>query len=267
MSPDEVLAWAPGFVAGEIQFIERIKHGLTNDSWRVTSDRADLVVRRGNASEASLQIDRASESAVLELVAAAHLGPEVIVNDPAQRVLITRYAGPTWTPTQALDVSNIDRLAAVFARLHALDAPEQVQRLDLDRVVIGYLTTLAEHDAAASLRALALQARATHTIEMLRRESDACLCHNDVHALNIVDGSELRLIDWEYAGIGEPFFDLASVCVYHTYDRRRRQRLLSSYSALANDDAYRRLELCCWLFEYVRDLWIAVRELNDIRQR
>ena len=261
MSPDEVRALVPALAAGEIRLIERIKHGLTNDSWRVVCDAADLVIRRGNASESSLQIDRASESVVLERVAEARLGPEVIVNDPVQRILITRYAGPTWTPRQALDLVNIDRLATVFARLHAMTAPTRVQQLDLQSVVTGYLKTLADHDAAMSLRAPAVQARANHTIGLLRRQSPACLCHNDVHALNIVDGDDLRLIDWEYAGIGEPFFDLASVCVYHTYDRHRRQRLLSSYRTAASDDDYRRLELCCWLFEYVRDLWIAVREL------
>ena len=263
MSPDEIRASIPTLAVGDIRLIERIKHGLTNDSWRVICDSADLVIRCGNASEVSLQIDRASESAVLEIVAEAGLGPEVIVNDPVQRILITRYAGSTWTPQQALDCSNIDRLARLFARLHAMTTPARVQKLHLDSVITGYLTTLTEHDAASSLRAPALQARATHTIGLLRRQSNARLCHNDVHALNIVDGDELRLIDWEYAGVGEPFFDLASVCVYHTYDRHRRQRLLSSYQRTPANDEYRRLELCCWLFEYVRDLWTAVRELQQ----
>jgi thiamine kinase len=264
MSPAEISALLPAGVVGQIRSLERIKHGLTNDSWRVITDRADLVLRRGNASEASLQIDRESEARVLELVAVADLGPQVLLNDHRNRVLITRYAGPTWTPDQALDCFNIDRLATTFARLHGLAVPDGVHRLDLHQVVRGYVTTLAEHDAGATLRTAALEARATHIVEALGRMARECLCHNDVHALNIVDDGTLRLIDWEYAGIGDPFFDLASVCVYHTYDRHRRQRLLSSYLQSNDDDPYRRLELACWLFEYVRDLWMAVRELKSI---
>ena len=95
MSPDDVHALLPGL--GAIRTIERIKHGLTNDSWRVIADDDDIVIRRGNASEASLQIDRASESKVLQLVANAGLGPQVVLSDAARRVLITRYAGSTWT--------------------------------------------------------------------------------------------------------------------------------------------------------------------------
>src|SRR5689334_2961191 len=124
MSPDEVHALLPKL--GAIQLIDRIKHGLTNDSWRVIADNDDVVIRRGNSSEVSLQIDRASESKVLELVAAEGLGPRVVLNDSARRVLVTRYAGPTWTAEQILDSSNIGRLAQLFARLHSLAAPPDV---------------------------------------------------------------------------------------------------------------------------------------------
>jgi hypothetical protein len=41
--------------------------------------------------------------------------------------------------------------------------------------------------------------------------------------------------------------------------------LLAAYCDIADFEAHRRLELCCWLFEYVRDLWLAVRELTTTR--
>jgi thiamine kinase len=261
MSPDDAQVLLPEALAGKILAIDRIKHGLTNDSWRVVAERDDVVIRRGNSAEASLQIDRTSEAHVLDLVARAGLGPQVVSSDPQQRVLITRYAGPTWTPEQALEFANIERIAAIFRRLHGIEASVDIHRLELRQIVGGYLQTLARHAAAANLRSAALQSRATHIVSSLRRGARACLCHNDVHALNIVDDGTLRLIDWEYAGLGEPYFDLASICVYHTFDRARRQHLLSCYDVLADDEAHIRLELACWLFEYVRDLWMAVRQL------
>jgi len=93
----------------------------------------------------------------------------------------------------------------------------------------------------------------------LSKGSTACLCHNDVHHLNVVGGENLRLIDWEYAGVGEPLFDLASACVYHRYGRSQRERLLSTYGAPSDTISWQRLELACWLFDYIRDLWMAVR--------
>jgi thiamine kinase-like enzyme len=68
------------------------------------------------------------------------------------------------------------------------------------------------------------------------------------------------LIDWEYAGLGERFFDLASLCVYHRYDRQQREQLLIAYAAQSDAQHWHRLELSCWLFDYVRELWTQVRE-------
>jgi thiamine kinase-like enzyme len=83
-----------------------------------------------------------------------------------------------------------------------------------------------------------------------------------VHHLNIIDGGALRLIDWEYAGLGEPLFDLASVCVYHRYSAPQRDALLAAYASGAAMSGSN-FEAALWLFEYVRDLWTAVRALSE----
>ena len=88
-----------------------------------------------------------------------------------------------------------------------------------------------------------------------------CLCHNDIHHLNIVGREQLRLIDWEYAGIGERMFDLASICVYNTFNREQRADLLRAYAVNHLYAQWNRLELACWLFEYIRELWMEVRAL------
>ena len=80
--------------------------------------------------------------------------------------------------------------------------------------------TLDERGIRSGLTLPALRECADETAMQLRKGSTPSLCHNDVHHLNIVDGASLRLIDWEYAGVGEPLFDLASLCVYHRYEGR-----------------------------------------------
>ena len=99
--------------------------------------------------------------------------------------------------------------------------------------------------------------------EELRAASIPCLCHNDVHHLNVVGRGEPMLIDWEYAGSGDPAFDLASVCVYHRYGPAQRSLLLDAYGAAGRGVDAERLERACWIFEYVRDLWTAVRGLDE----
>lgn len=263
MLPADVAAALPGIDIGRIESIERIKHGLTNESWLVRAERAALVIRLSNPAEASLQINRASEAAILTAVAREGIGPEVIRCDPAQHMLVTRYAGTTWSEADATNAENIERIAGLLRRLHGLSPPAGAQRVDLTTVIDGYLATLDAHGVHCAIAVPALRIRAHEIAAVLKRDSVPCLCHNDVHALNIVDAPDggrdtLRLIDWEYAGLGESFFDLAALCVYHRYDWRQREQLLSAYGA--QPDSWDRLELTCWLFDYVRKLWMAVRQ-------
>lgn len=257
-APAQVAAVALDLGAGAIRSIEPIKHGLTNRSWLVTTDADRVVVRISNQSEADLQIDRNSEAAVLRLVARTDIGPEVLRADLGHGVLVTRYLGATWSERDALLPENIDRLAVLLRRLHALDTPPGVRVVDLAATVHGYLRTLAERGIRSELTSQSLRECADETALQLREGSRPCLCHNDVHHLNVVEGASLRLIDWEYAGVGEPLFDLASVCVYHGYRRSQRERLLSAYAASSEAVSWQRLELACWLFDYIRDLWLAV---------
>jgi thiamine kinase-like enzyme len=61
-----------------------------------------------------------------------------------------------------------------------------------------------------------------------------CLCHNDLVAGNIVesgseDGSRLMLIDWEYAGLGDPWFDLALVIEHHQLNDETQAGFVQAY--------------------------------------
>lgn len=259
-APAQVVAVALDLGAGQIRAIEPIKHGLTNRSWLVSTDDDRFVVRLSDLSAAEeLQIDRDSEAVVLQDVARAGIGAQVLRSDPARGILVTRYLGATWTEQDAQSDDNIDRLASLLRRLHALDTPAGVRTVDLAATVHGYIRTLDERGVHSALASPALRERAEATAMELRKVSTSCLCHNDVHHLNIVGSDPVRLIDWEYAGVGEPLFDLASVCVYHRYSKIQRKRLLTAYTAPSATGSWERLELACWLFGYIRDLWMAVR--------
>lgn len=271
MLPAEVLAAlaAAGVDVGRLDSVERIKHGLTNASWLVRGSTGALVIRLSNTDEVSLQINRASEALILDLVADAGIGPEVICCDPPHHLLVTRYAGATWSDADAIDPVNIDRIALLLRRLHSLAPPDGIRRVDLLAVVDGYLSTLDTHGVHCEAGAPMLRARAREVAALLQEQAELRLCHNDVHALNLIDDGTLRLIDWEYAGLGERFFDLASICVYQKYDKPRREQLLRAYEGSDRAEpleqpgrSWHRLELCCWLFDYVRDLWTAVRGIR-----
>jgi thiamine kinase len=265
MQPREAAARALGVGADAIVSVEPIKHGLTNQSWLVRTGNDAVVVRLSSRHWLSLQIDRLAETSILRAVAQAGIGAEVIAADLPHGLLVTRYLGPTCTEAHMTDAAFIERLGALFAQLHATAIPADAREVHLPTVIGGYLDTLHTLNRTSALVAPELRERGL----MLAAEmADTCaprLCHNDVHHLNVVDGKRTWLIDWEYAGSGEPYFDLASVCVYHHYSLEQRRCLLRAYQGESATASLERLSKCCWLFEYVRDLWTEVRGLLETR--
>jgi thiamine kinase-like enzyme len=45
----------------------------------------------------------------------------------------------------------------------------------------------------------------------------------------LLQGHALLLIDWEYAGIGDPYFDLAVVVRHHDLDKELTEYFLAAY--------------------------------------
>ena len=261
------LTWAAQLwrVAPSTLTAVRIKHGLTNESFSITGGPEDVVVRISITDEHALQLDRTSEEIVLDLVEQAGIGAAVLLCNPQARVLITRQLpGRTLQLAELSSEQNIARLAQLLRQLHSLPVPATVQTIDLTTVLHGYwneldavLTSDNQYDnQQIQQRQLALEVAAESALQPRR-----CLCHNDVHHLNLIDNDErLWLLDWEYAGIGDPYFDLASVCCYHDFNESQRNWLLTHYAAAAFPTDQARLQRMCWLFDYIKALWFAVRE-------
>ena len=52
-------------------------------------------------------------------------------------------------------------------------------------------------------------------------------CHNDLLTANFIhDGERVRIVDWEYAGMGDRYFDLGNLSVNNGFDEADDERLL-----------------------------------------
>ena len=51
----------------------------------------------------------------------------------------------------------------------------------------------------------------------------------------IDDGSRLRILDWEYAGMGDIFFDLGNFAVQHDFNEDQDEILMKTYFATPSD--------------------------------
>jgi thiamine kinase-like enzyme len=104
-------------------------------------------------------------------------------------------------------------------------------------------------------------------VEAARGRAPERLCHNDLIVANIIDdGKRLRIVDWEYAGMGDVFFDLACVAAHAGLDAEERAVLLEAYAGSARPQDVRALELMRFMAEFREAMWAlaqgAIGELD-----
>ena len=78
----------------------------------------------------------------------------------------------------------------------------------------------------------------------MRTDDSPGPCHNDLLAGNFIDdGTVVRIIDWEYGGMGDRFFDLGNLAVNNEFGKEHERALLKFYFGEVNADQLRRLRL------------------------
>jgi len=237
--------------------VTRIAGGLSNRAWRLDANGASWFVRLGHPQAARLGVDRESERAVLQAVAAAGLAPAVHACDPASGLLVTRYIhGRTWTAGDAARVENLRRAAERLRQLHELPVPAGVSSVDYQSQALRLAAALPAGDATSA----SLAERAAIAFRNVGDGAQpSTLCHNDLHHLNLLDdGDRLWLVDWEYGGLGNPLFDVASFLTLHDLGPVPTEAFLDAYGRLPAVDRGR-LKDARWLFDYVQWLWYRSR--------
>jgi aminoglycoside phosphotransferase (APT) family kinase protein len=257
--------------------VQPLARGLVNQSYRVaragrlyslrvTGARGDLESTLGR--DLGLELDRDWECRVLECAAAAGLAPQVECCLPEQGILVLEWlTGRAWTPAEIRRPRRIDAMAALLRRVHSLPLPRPARTGSPAAWIAGYAAALTRREAGRALpsatgpaapRGAALSRAAQACLERLAAigAAPAVLCHGDLHRLNVAAGPRLKLLDWEYAHVTDPFWDLAGWIANNDWDEGCAVRLLRSYlQRPAAPEEAARLELLVWLYDYVCLLW------------
>ncbi len=208
--------------------VRRLGTGPVADSWVLEQEEQQWVLRRDRPCAQQIGLDRERELRALEAAHRHCLAPEprVMTGNPAIR--ITRFVpGDTWQERADAGYPGLwSRLGGLLRQVHTL-SPETVPRFRPAEVFGAY------GEAAGTSEARALARDLVACADPLYRDAPWVLCHHDPHLGNVI-GEPGVLIDWEYAALGHPLFDLAFVIEYHGLDATAQSALVAGW---AGDDA------------------------------
>lgn len=233
---------------------ETVPGGLSNHAWRVRAGKFDCFVRLARAGTEALGADRHAECRVLRDVAGAGLAPPIVRCDPAARLLVTQWIDAEAADAASRIASARRRTVAVhLARLHALPAAAGWPRVDF-----AARAAVLQSMPVPGSRAARLAEVASGVFARLAQDARSDVpCHHDLHGLNLLFDRTGRLwmVDWEYAGLGDPVFDLASFASQHRLGRAAEVELVAAYRTAGGHADPVRLGWARWAFDYVQWLW------------
>jgi thiamine kinase len=230
---------------------ELLNDGVVNEVWRLDTAEGSYVLRRDKPLAKKIGLNRGEELQILAAAAAAGLGPEPVWCDADAGLLLVKYLAGK--PLAEKDISGGQALEAVSVLLHKLHScrPE-IRQVDYAGYVDRYRRATDHPDR---------ERIAAEALSLINRwcndQPRYVFCHTDPVAGNFVacDDGILRLIDWEYAGLGEPVFDLAVFIRHHGLD----QEAIEAFCGLADaGEQAARLEGCLALYDHLLALWSMV---------
>jgi thiamine kinase-like enzyme len=254
----------PETAGRELTFIP-LSGGITNRNFLITlAGEADrYVIRLAGNDTHLLGISREVEHAATVAAAGVGVGPEVVAFTRPEGYLVTRFiVGTPVSMEQIHDPATLARVADSIRRIHGGPAiPGLFVPL---RVVEAYRALAAARgvpDPASWEAAYAAGRRIERAL--LDAPLPLLPCHNDLLNANFIDdGERIRIVDWEYAGMGDPFFDLGNFSINHELTPDEDAALLSAYDQTDVPDPARlaRMALMRVVSDFREAMWGVLQQ-------
>jgi thiamine kinase-like enzyme len=250
----EVVARLSALLGPRQGAVVQLEGGITNRNFRVNFGGKDYVVRLPGKKTSALGIDREAERMATKAAAALGIAPKVAAMTEDPPCLVTWFVpGHRVSAEELRQPALLDSVAADLRAFHdsGAELPTTFETVELAE---SYARIAAEHGINPPAAYEDAHRRAVAIRKAVARSLDHAPvpCHNDLLTANfILDVDRVQLIDWEYAGMGDRWFDLGNFAVNNELSDQDEERLLTTYFG-EPPDARRRATLK--LFRFMSDL-------------
>jgi thiamine kinase-like enzyme len=240
--------------------VEVLPGGASNANYLLTTgDGRRLVLRIASPTGERLGIDRWRGVAAHDAAAAAGLAPEIVaVTLPSGHLLAAFEDGPVLDATSIREDGMLERVARTLRAVHEAGTIRGRWSVFDDQ---RRYTALARSEGLAlpadidELNGLANTAEASFA----RAGIPDRLCHNDLQLQNfVIQRARLVVLDWEWAGMGNLYFDLGATTVNAELDRAEVRRLTRAYFEDADPAHEARIELMMFMSALREATWAVV---------
>ena len=258
----EAIARVP-FLAGKPDIkITSLSGGITNLNYKIECDHKAYVIRITGANTDKLGIRRDVEHQANREAGLLGVAPEVDYFIEPEGYLVTRFVnGKHIPPEEIIKPANIRRVARKLRLFHTR-APQLDGEFNVFRRVEWLIGVSKSNNCKFPFDFDWIMSK-MHECEqaLLKDPYVPTPCHDDLLNLNWLDEEvpgeigEIRLLDWEYAGMGDIFFDLGNFCHHHSMTDDLVRYFLQEYFGEVTPKNFARLKLMWPMSEIHESMW------------
>ncbi len=236
--------------------------GITNLNYRIDADGKSYVLRITGKDTDKLGIRRDVEYSANLAAGQLGIAPEVLYCIEPEGYLVTRFIKAKHIPPEVMRQPDYIVRAVQKIRLFHRRGPELKAEFNVFRNVELLVATSKQHNCRFPFDFDWLM-QTMHDAETALQKDPytPTPCHDDLLNLNWMeeaaagDTGELRLLDWEYAGMNDVFFDLANFSHNHLLNEDQVRLLLQEYFGEVTQKNYARLRLMWPMSEMREAMW------------
>jgi thiamine kinase-like enzyme len=240
--------------------IQELRGGITNKNYKINADEQCFVLRLGGNETQFLGINRKTEYECSLLASQIGIAPEPIAFLEPEGYIVARFISGKGIPVDEIGTEeNITRVVQSLKAYHTLDFfPGTFSPF---RVAEEYAETALQFQVKLPAK-MDWYLEKSNEIEkaLYRQPLQMRPCHNDLLNSNFIDdGIRIRILDWEYAGMGDIFFDLGNFAIQHDFNVEQDDILLSAYFSEPTDSQRAHLKLMKIMSDLREAMWAQVQ--------
>ncbi len=217
----------------ELSVVDILPGGLTNKNFRlVTEDGTQLAVRMAGKGTATY-INRPGEKHNATEMASIGIAPEIYYYDPTTGSQIVEFIeAPTMHPVDFQTRDEVLNKAGQVMRHYHDSGKEFKTAFNPITKIEEYKVIMAQHNYEKRYEGWerAVEALDKIAAAYAKNPPRQVPCHNDALAENfMLQGENMRVIDWEYGGMNDGYYDIACVCVENPLDQKCEDTFLRAY--------------------------------------
>lgn len=227
---------------GRLLEVTPISGGITNRNFKLETQNGVFMLRLAGERTELLGINRAHEFTCAQIAFQVGVGAEPIVFFEPHMAILTRFVMAAQTLEVSSAQDHLERIVGLLRRYH--NAPNFPSHFNPFQTVRNYHALALEYGVKFPNDIEHIFAQMTHIETVLQPHARECPCHNDLLSANLLfDGASLFIVDWEYAGNGNPFFDLGNLAVNLELNVAQCQELLHLYFGNSSPELLAQLQL------------------------